>query len=172
MLSKKSHYPIFANILTERLISFEEFFLPHAPFLEPVSSLSRLADRSPLLFWTIVMISCQLHQNYSTLYNVALIAQRQLLSQEVLSASQSIESVHALLLVCLWPVPQEHHYDDPSWEHIGLAINAALRFNCHNPLPQNNPIRGWKVLGGASANDLSITTQHKTWLACFNISTP
>lgn len=117
------------------------------------------------------MISCQLHQNYSTLYNVTLIAHRQLLSQEVLSALQSIESVHALLLVCLWPVPQEHHFDDPSWEYIGLAINSAMRFNCHKPLSQSSPIRGWKVLGGAFANDLNITTQHTTWLACFNIST-
>jgi hypothetical protein len=82
-----------------------------------------------------------------------------------------MEAVHALLLICLWPVPQQHHVDDPSWEHIGIAINAAMRFHCHKPLPESSPIRGWKGLGSVTANDLNVTTQHMTWLACFDIST-
>lgn len=152
-------------------ISFEEFFLVHTPFLEPVQSLSGLVDRSPLLFWTIVMVSCQLHRHYSFLYNDMVTVHRQLLSQEIHSALQSLEAVQAILVVCTWPIPQVHHTDDPCWEHIGLAINAAIRLHCHRPLPLNSPIRGWKGLGTVTANDLNVSTQHKTWLACVDLST-
>jgi hypothetical protein len=54
--------------ILELLFHFERYYFPHLPILEPVESTSALLEKSPLLFWTIMLVSCQWHPTLSYLY--------------------------------------------------------------------------------------------------------
>ena len=151
--------------------SFEEFYQHNAIFLEPITTLRDSFDRSPLLFWTIGLVASQTHPSHGFLYDQLYEIQNQLLSGILHSAIQSIEVVHALLLLCLWPVPNTHGHKDPSWNYVSLAISAAIQLHCHKPLPECSAVADWASFGDTRPRDLSIPTQSLTWLSCFDIST-
>lgn len=52
----------------ELLSHFEQYYFPHLPILEPIESTSDIFEKSPLLFWTIMLVSCQWHPTLSYLY--------------------------------------------------------------------------------------------------------
>jgi hypothetical protein len=56
------------DTVLELLSHFERYYYPHLPILEPIESVSALAEKSPLLFWTIMLVSCQWHPTLSYLY--------------------------------------------------------------------------------------------------------
>lgn len=56
------------EVILELLWHFERYYLPHLPILEPVDSISALYESSELLFWTIILVSCQWHPALSYLY--------------------------------------------------------------------------------------------------------
>jgi hypothetical protein len=56
------------DIVLELLSHFERYYFPHLPILEPVESTSSLIEKSQLLFWTIMLVSCQWHSSLSYLY--------------------------------------------------------------------------------------------------------
>jgi hypothetical protein len=56
------------DIIVELLSHFERFYFPHLPILEPIESTSALIEKSQLLFWTIMLTSCQWHPTLSYLY--------------------------------------------------------------------------------------------------------
>jgi hypothetical protein len=56
------------DIILELLSHFEQYYFPHLPILEPIESTSALIEKSQLLFWTIMLASCQWHPTLSYLY--------------------------------------------------------------------------------------------------------
>lgn len=134
-------------------------------------SLTGLLEQSPLLFWTIVLVACQMHDSYSNLYEQIYTIHHEYLSHIVHSAVKSVEVIHALLLLCLWPVPNTRHLDDPAWSYIGIAINAAMQLQCHKPWQHDSTISHWRTMLTGSVRDSSIPTLSMTWLSCFDIST-
>jgi hypothetical protein len=54
--------------ILELLSHFEVYYYPHLPILEPIESTSALVEKSPLLFWTIILTSCQWHPTLNYLY--------------------------------------------------------------------------------------------------------
>lgn len=56
------------DTILELLSHFELYYFPHLPILEPVESTSDLLEKSPFLFWTVMLVSCQWHPNLSYLY--------------------------------------------------------------------------------------------------------
>jgi hypothetical protein len=136
-------------------------------FIQPYSSLSDLLTRSPLLFWTVILVASQDHAHFADIYQQVSAEHESLLSPILQRSIQQIETIHALLLLCLWPIPQSRHFYNPAWNYVGLAINAAMQLNCHSPLGPASKTDGWKGLGHIAVNELSITDQSRTWLGCF-----
>lgn len=138
--------------------------------MQPVGSVNRLASDSALLFWTIIFIASEHHETHSNFYNQLFIPHRELLALLSSSAIQSIEDIHAILLLCLWPIPKQQMTDDPVYNYIGIASTACIRLNLHKPLPPSciaMPRVSWPF----GRENPSIQTQRLTWLACFSIST-
>lgn len=140
---------------------------PYSIYIRPCFSLSDLLTRSPLLFWTIILVASQDQAEFSAVYEQVIAEHESLLSPILQRAIQQIETIHALLLLCMWPIPQSRHFYNPAWNYIGLAINAAMQLNCHSPLGPASKTYGWKGLGHTAVNELSITDQSRTWLGCF-----
>ncbi|KAF7559011.1 hypothetical protein G7046_g5139 [Stylonectria norvegica] len=124
--------------------SFDMFYHPHAAFLQPVTSLSGLRNRSPLLFWTIILVASRENDRFTTIYRQIVIEHEELLSPVLQRAIQSIETIHSLLLLCLWPVPQPHYFDNPAWNYVGLAVHAAIQLDCQSALQPGGESNGWQ----------------------------
>ncbi|RYP78084.1 hypothetical protein DL771_000777 [Monosporascus sp. 5C6A] len=143
---------------------FERYYLPHAPFMQPVGPLDRLASASPLLFWTIALITCQHHEKHHELYSRLLAPHQELMLPLSTRAIRSIGEIHALLLLCIWPLPKRQAMLDPIWNYVGIAVNTCMKMNFHNPLPPGHAAQGFSLLPGFSG-DITPQTQGLTWMA-------
>lgn len=164
------YHRIIAFLLT-KLYSFGLHYQPYAMFLEPLTSISDLHARSPLLFWTIILVASQDNDRFAAVYQDAAKEHKELLSPILQRAIQRVETIHALLLLCLWPIPQSRHFNNPAWNYVGLAIHAAMQLDCHNPVSPNSEIHGWTGLGLVAVGELNTIEQAKTWLGCFWVGT-
>ncbi|KAK9350933.1 transcriptional regulatory protein SEF1 [Lipomyces doorenjongii] len=160
------------RIAVELFGHFEQYYKPHASFLQPITTpLATFAKTSPLLFWTIILCSSQMHSKYGGLY-AAISAEHEILLSNIMhTAIQSIHVLHALLCLCLWPIPKLRQQFDPSWNYIGHAINAAMHLNCHIRCNLESPLSDWRGFGGFTMKDIGAHTRNLTWLACFDIGT-
>lgn len=108
-------------------------------------------------------------ERHDGLYEQLCSVHSQLLGEVLHQAIQSLETIHAFLLLCLWPIPKLRNSYDPSWNYIGLAIQAATSLNCHNPLENDQVIAHYKGASDTSAAEMNPAVQAMTWLYCFKI---
>lgn len=87
------------------------------------------------------------------------------------TAIQKLEIVHALLLLTLWPIPKMRNAYDPSWNYIGLAIQAAASLNCHSPLDRGHVTSNYRGYSDTAPADMEPPIQAMTWLYCFKMGT-
>jgi hypothetical protein len=140
-------------------------------FLQPVTSLSDLLERSPLLFATMILVASQERNRFMTVYHEVAAEHEEFLSPILGKAIQRIETIHALLLLCLWPVPQTHYFSNPAWNYVGLAIHAATQLHCHSPLGAGRDSNAWPGFGLVAEGDVKVIDQAQTWLGCFRVGT-
>jgi hypothetical protein len=105
---------------------FEDFYLPHIPILEPVTSLNALYQASPFLFWGIIFTASHHHPRHSPLYMRLHEPYQNLLGRCLVRQIHLLKDLHALLLICHWPFEIESQQEDPSWIHCGIAVNTGL----------------------------------------------
>lgn len=147
---------------------FEKLYYPHFAILEPVTSLQGLLDRSPLLFWTIMLVATRHHTAFSGRWEVLKDAHVLLYGKVCQEMIQSLLDIQAILLICTWPDPVKmgNQAADPSWMQLGQAINAARQMGLDK--------RQDEMLFGArkarfSLAQYSRSTAKLTWLKCFEL---
>lgn len=92
-----------------------------------------------------------------------------LLTPILWKAVQYIETIHALLLLCLWPIPQPKYFQNPAWNYIGLAINAAMQLQCHNLSQSDSALSEWIGFGLAAEGGATKKAKARTWLGCVEV---
>lgn len=93
-----------------------------------------------------------------------------LLMSDILHKSiQQLEVVHALLLLCLWPIPKLRNAYDPSWNYVSLAISAASSLSCHHPVGTDKTTSYFRGLADTSAAQMEPPIQAMTWISCYEI---
>ncbi|KAI1424635.1 hypothetical protein F5Y12DRAFT_785186 [Xylaria sp. FL1777] len=144
----------------------------HAHFIQPIESLAHFYSASPLLFWTIILLASHYHVEHGNLYEKLLLPHEELLRPFSNTAIQSIHEIHALLLLCLWPIPRRVEASNPTWNYIGLAVNACMRLDLSRAASPD-PIEPRSNTPGHERRPekISIQTRRLTWLACLAIST-
>ncbi|KAI3324325.1 hypothetical protein HD806DRAFT_543675 [Xylariaceae sp. AK1471] len=71
------------------------------------------------------------HPKHYELYEQLLSPHQELLRPFSNTAIQSIHEIHVLLLLCLWPIPKRPESLSPTWNYIGLAVNACMQLDLH-----------------------------------------
>lgn len=140
-------------------------------FLQPVTSLSDLLTRSPLLFWSIILVATQEQDRFAGIYREVANGQEGLLSPILQKAIQRIETIHVLLLLCLWPIPRHHYFDNPAWNYAGLATNAAVQLQCHYFMDPSKEQHAWSGFAPMAEGEVNMVDQARTWLGCFQVGT-
>ena len=143
---------------------FNETHWRHVPFLEPCTSLHAYHQSSELLFWTVVLSSCFMFNEFHDVHGRLLPFHRQLLSTKMLGERASLRTVHALLLMCTWTYPVSTTYDDLTWIICGAAVNMAMVMGLHKPGHVHEYAKDNQRHPGSSY------TRNCTWLACFVVS--
>ena len=154
-----------ANTVRTLFKHFEETQCRHLPILEPCTSLHKYYQSSELLFWTVIMVSCFLFNEYDDIHYKLLTHHRQLLSSKMMGERASVKTIHAMLLMCCWTYPVSSQYDDLTWLLSGASVSMALMMGFHKPGHMHEYDHHLQRHGG------SPHTRNITFLACFITST-
>lgn len=146
--------PCQARKLTES--SFHKHYYRHCPILDTEVSLHELYESSPILFWTIIIISSRWHPSLHELYAYFLDSYRALLARTLIEPQTSIEFVQAIVLLLFWPLAVNRQAEDPSWNLCGMVTNVAMKLAIHRL--RANDRQG--------LSEKAAWIRRKTWLAC------
>lgn len=135
---------------------FHKHYYRHCPILNTEISLHELHESSPLLFWTIIIISSRWHPSLHELYACFLDSYRALLSRALIEPQTSIEFVQAVILLLFWPLAVNRQAEDPSWNLCGMVTNVAMKLAIHR----------LRVNDRQGLSEKSAWIRRKTWLAC------
>lgn len=115
---------------------FQRFFTfhhPFLPFLNPERTPDEYFTRSPLLFWTIVMIGARHYTAEPDLFNALTGPVTRLVWSTIAEVPQNYQIVKALILLCAWPLPTNSTSTDPTFMLCGMMMQIALQIGLHRP---------------------------------------
>lgn len=145
-----------ANELHDRFITR---FLPFLPIIHSQSA-SQLYHRSQLLFWTVIL-TASMGEPEPTLYmSLASLIKQLAIETCWLKTPRSAHVIQSLIILSIWPLPNEKVLDDCSYRFIGLAKNLALQLGLH---------RGGGFIKEFSRTQVpdAETWRTRSWLAIF-----
>ena len=133
------------------------------PIINTETPINDLYKSSPILFWTIIVVSSNQRPQQSELHTNLEEPYRTLLSTLLMKPVTSLKTLQAILLLSFWPFSVRHQYEEPSLNLCGLAINAALQMGLHRP----------SNLGdyGTADRTSSKSESMMIWMTLFQIST-
>lgn len=111
----------------------DKFMLKLSPFMPIISSADAtlLYNKSQLLFWT-VMLTASLSEPEPTLYMSLASWIKQLAIETCwIRTPRSTHVIQALIILSVWPLPNEKVLDDCSYRFVGLAKNLSLQLGLH-----------------------------------------
>ena len=157
-------------ILGEVKISFEKAstlhkrfidnYLPYLPIMvsnDPIE----LYQQSQLLFWTVMLTAC-LSDPEPSLYNEFASLIKQLAIETCwIRTPRSTHIVQSLIILSIWPLPNQKVLDDSSYRFIGLAKSLSLQLGLHRGKFMTEFTRTQVTLSDAEK------WRSRTWLAVF-----
>ncbi|KAK5712572.1 Regulatory protein leu3 [Elasticomyces elasticus] len=145
---------------------FAQFYQPHARFLGKVTSLSKLADDSKFLLWTIIVIAVRHHRIYHHQYEDIRRSHDRLCGTMFREAIQNPLDLQALLLLCIWPASVNSQWRDPTSMYVSVAISCARQMGIDKSVDEVffGTRRATHQLGRFPPEVLK-----STWLKCFEL---
>ena len=140
---------------------FDEVLHRHLPIQEPCTSIQALYESSELLYWAIILTSARMHALYGNLYQELVPHVRALIPTKMLEVPHTLALLHAILIMCTWPLPVQSQWEDPTWMMSGLAINMAMTMGIHKPGHAHEYGRAMAQVQG------STYTRNVTWFGMF-----
>lgn len=105
-------------------------YLPFLPILDSRDA-DTLFSKSRLLFWT-VMLTASLSEPEPTLYmSLASLIKQLAIETCWIRTPRSTHVIQALIILSVWPLPNEKVLDDCSYRFVGLAKNLSLQLGLH-----------------------------------------
>lgn len=122
------HLPLSkANELHSRFVTQ---YLPYLPILKS-NNATELYYKSQLLFWSI-MLTASLSEPEPSLYMSLSSLIKQLAIETCwIRTPRSTHVIQSLIILSIWPLPNEKVLDDTSYRFIGLAKNLSLQLGLH-----------------------------------------
>lgn len=148
-----------ANELHDR---FKSKHLPFLPIIE-LTSATELYHKSQLLFWSVILTAA-LSEPEPTLYmSLASLIKQLAIETCWIRTPRSTHVIQSLIILSIWPLPNEKVLDDCSYRFIGLAKNLSLQLGLH---------RGGEFIQEFSRTQTSLGPdaelwRTRTWLAVF-----
>ncbi|CAI1803865.1 hypothetical protein SEUBUCD646_0B00570 [Saccharomyces eubayanus] len=105
-------------------------YLPYFPIMYS-NNATELYSQSQLLFWT-VMLTASLSDPEPTMYSKLSSLIKQLAIETCwIRTPRSTHISQALLILCIWPLPNQKVLDDCSYRFVGLAKSLSYQLGLH-----------------------------------------
>ncbi|SMN20609.1 similar to Saccharomyces cerevisiae YBL066C SEF1 Putative transcription factor, has homolog in Kluyveromyces lactis [Maudiozyma saulgeensis] len=109
---------------------FVKDYLPYFPIMY-TNSVTELYSQSQLLFWTVMLTAC-LSDPEPSLYTKLSVVIKQLAIETCwMRTPRSTHITQALLILCIWPLPNQKVLDDCSYRFVGLAKSLSYQLGLH-----------------------------------------
>ncbi|CAK7890914.1 transcriptional regulatory protein Sef1p [[Candida] anglica] len=143
----------------------ERFITKHLPFL-PIfvsNSATELYHKSQLLFWSVILTASLSEPEPSLYMSLAALIKQLAIETCWIHTPRSTHVIQALIVLSIWPLPNEKVLDDCSYRFIGLAKKLSLQLGLH---------RGGKFISEFSRTQVSLGPdaecwRTRSWLAVF-----
>lgn len=162
--SREPEYPILSEyVLGDVVVSAEKASELHAIFVTrrlpylPImtsGSANALYHKSQLLFWTVMLTAALLEPEPALYMSLTPLIKQLAIETCWIRTPRSTHVVQALVILAVWPLPNEKVLDDSSYRFIGLAKNLALQLGLH---------RGGKFIQEFSRTQVSLGPDSETW---------
>lgn len=86
--------------------------------------------QSPFLFWTMVCTGARRFNDTEYFQQTASKVQ-ELVAASILQIQDPIPTIQAILILCLWPLPVDTMWRDPSHTMAGAAMQLAIQNGLH-----------------------------------------
>lgn len=155
-----------ANDIQFYFDKYIQFYHPLLPILRETEPNS-CYESHPTLFWVILFVSSRRFSRDEALYTALVEELSQTPWLMLSTASATLESIHALLIICNWPLPSIRFLTDPCPSLLAVATVACMQLGLH--------------LGKGTGEDYGCGERHNakctdeeaasTWLSCCMLST-
>lgn len=144
---------------------FFGYFHPYLPILNEGLSPDETYDRSPLLFWTIIIIAARAYKEEPGLCSNLTMPLNRLLWSKISDVPYSHWTIQAILLLCLWPSNTPSMINDPSLTLISIARTGCVHIGLHRPevMQDYNRVR-------FRMHPEQLEEAVKLWVGCFIVA--
>jgi hypothetical protein len=146
--------------ITELFKCYRDLHHRFLPFTMHESS-EVIYTKSPLLFWVICAVTSSNRLKPRFAPHI-----RTLVAEILIAPARSVETVQALLIMCMWPFNFSNLVDDASFFYSGLATQIGLQLGLHRPSLTHTHLGGSEQQDAETDFDSRLTT----WLACFVVN--
>lgn len=105
-------------------------YLPYFPILSP-NSATELYSQSQLLFWTVMLTACLSDPEPSLYIKLSSLIKQLAIETCWIRTPRSTHISQALLILCIWPLPNQKVLDDCSYRFVGLAKSLSYQLGLH-----------------------------------------
>ncbi|KAJ6444705.1 hypothetical protein O9K51_03101 [Purpureocillium lavendulum] len=88
-------------------------------------------EASPTLFWVILYVACRRYPRDRAVFSALIDHVSRDIWQMISVPAMNLDSIHALLFICTWPLPNIRFVTDPSAMFAGIATTSAKLLGCH-----------------------------------------
>lgn len=145
---------------------FKTYFARHHRYL-PFKVSSELPEelymRSTLLFWVICAVTSSWKQQTQLSPMI-----KPMIAASIHVSSYSVETIQALLIMCIWPFKTARLSEDPSKFYSSIAAQMSLQLGLHRPSQPYWPLQHGSLSGPLTAADKEVRLT--TWLSCYLIN--
>lgn len=105
-------------------------FLPYFPIMYS-NSATELYSQSQLLFWTVMLTACLSDPEPSMYIKLASLIKQLAIETCWIRTPRSTHITQALLILCIWPLPNQKVLDDCSYRFVCLAKCLSYQLGLH-----------------------------------------
>lgn len=109
---------------------FVNKYLRYFPILYS-NSATELYSQSQLLFWTVMLTACLSDPEPSMYIKLSSLIKQLAIETCWIHTPRSTHISQALLILCIWPLPNQKILDDCSYRFVGLAKSLSYQLGLH-----------------------------------------
>lgn len=109
---------------------FVSKYLPYFPILSS-NSATELYSQSQFLFWTVILTGCLSDPEPSLYIKLSSLIKQLAIETCWIRTPRSTHISQALLILCIWPLPNQKVLDDCSYRFVGLAKSLSYQLGLH-----------------------------------------
>lgn len=132
---------------------FAKDYLPFLPIFNP-SNATDLYYKSQLLFWSVILTASLSEPEPSLYMNLSSLIKQLAIETCWIRTPRSTHVIQALIILSVWPLPNEKVLDDCSYRFVGLAKNLSLQLGLH---------RGGDFIKEFSRTQVSLGPDSEKW---------